>query len=588
MSSKTQEEATKIGWITIWAIGVGATLGGDFFGWQFVLYGGFASAMVAVTCAASFYWLYAGMITEMAIRYETSGGAFSFVTRALGPYAGAIMAILGLWKLVLANAANALTISSYLESAGMPIKYQLLSWISTYSFFTYMDCLGIKQSDFVQIGVTCLCLVLVGFYMITAFEIFDINNLITPGVPHVAGKYTLSEFMDGGLYGLFMSMPFGILLFDGFEDIPLLMSYADNPEVTIPKSIKVGYFTVLAIALSIIVAGAGSASSAVLLESEAPLMTAINAVYGNPESTAWWSHIPTIMACLIVLGLLINFFAFTVFVSQQIQAVAEAGALPQILAYRHPTRETPIYASLLSCVFGIALTAGFAYIFGEEKAQNILITAGLLPSMLGYILLTLCVVHLHKIDNTIARMTDLPRKRIFLIRKSYELGFAPGVMRFRLSIVGARITHLLASLVLVGLVVLATYSSDFLLGMLIIIGLSFLSYLVMHKNITENLDLAEEMTDDPNLYEMYPTETSRLTTDTRNSYRDSTAASNRDSTGSVLTDHGFSISTYGKHGHHRGNTVSDMDQFDEDDVHNYLGSDAYVADYLNDLKDSRW
>ena len=71
---------SKIGWVTVWAIGVGATLGGDFFGWQFVLYGGFGSALVAVVLASSFYWLYAGMITEMAIRYETSGGAFSFVT----------------------------------------------------------------------------------------------------------------------------------------------------------------------------------------------------------------------------------------------------------------------------------------------------------------------------------------------------------------------------------------------------------------------------------------------------------------------------------------------------------------------------
>ena len=45
-----------------------------------MLYGGFGSALVAVVLASSFYWLYAGMITEMAIRYETSGGAFSFVT----------------------------------------------------------------------------------------------------------------------------------------------------------------------------------------------------------------------------------------------------------------------------------------------------------------------------------------------------------------------------------------------------------------------------------------------------------------------------------------------------------------------------
>ena len=53
---------------TIWAIGVGSALGGDFFGWQFVLYGGFVSGLGAVIFAGIFYWLYANAITELAAR----------------------------------------------------------------------------------------------------------------------------------------------------------------------------------------------------------------------------------------------------------------------------------------------------------------------------------------------------------------------------------------------------------------------------------------------------------------------------------------------------------------------------------------
>jgi hypothetical protein len=45
----THNEAdVKIGLPTIWAIGVGSALGGDFFGWEFILYGGFMSALMAV------------------------------------------------------------------------------------------------------------------------------------------------------------------------------------------------------------------------------------------------------------------------------------------------------------------------------------------------------------------------------------------------------------------------------------------------------------------------------------------------------------------------------------------------------------
>jgi hypothetical protein len=42
------EDDVKIGLPTIWAIGVGSALGGDFFGWEFILYGGFGSALAAV------------------------------------------------------------------------------------------------------------------------------------------------------------------------------------------------------------------------------------------------------------------------------------------------------------------------------------------------------------------------------------------------------------------------------------------------------------------------------------------------------------------------------------------------------------
>ncbi len=108
----TQSNDIKIGLGALWAIGVGSVLGGDFFGWQFILNGGFFSALIAVLFTAIFYWLYATAITELAARYKTSGGAFDFVRNVLGEKPAALMAILGLLKLILANAALSLSISS--------------------------------------------------------------------------------------------------------------------------------------------------------------------------------------------------------------------------------------------------------------------------------------------------------------------------------------------------------------------------------------------------------------------------------------------------------------------------------------------
>lgn len=114
---------TKITLPTLWAIGVGAAIGGDFFGWQFILYGGFYGALLSVFVAAVFFWLYGNAITELAARYKTSGGAFDFARNAYGNRYGSIVVTFVLLKLILANCATCLAISSYLVALGMPHRF---------------------------------------------------------------------------------------------------------------------------------------------------------------------------------------------------------------------------------------------------------------------------------------------------------------------------------------------------------------------------------------------------------------------------------------------------------------------------------
>ena len=61
----SNDSRMKIGLFTVWAIGVGSALGGDFFGWQFTLIGGFRDALASVGFSALFFWIYAGAITEL-------------------------------------------------------------------------------------------------------------------------------------------------------------------------------------------------------------------------------------------------------------------------------------------------------------------------------------------------------------------------------------------------------------------------------------------------------------------------------------------------------------------------------------------
>lgn len=290
------------------------------------------------------------------------------------------MAILGMLKLILANAANALAICSYLSSSGVPTATLPLIWIAFYIFFTGLDCIGVRQSAGVQIGATIFCLGLIVFYIFSSTTKFNIQNLLVQ-------REGASLFFQG--------LAFALPTFDGFEDIPLLITYVENPDKTIPRALFLSYCTVFVLAFSLVTFGTAVTGIDELLESEAPLMPAFGEIYGS--GTVFYQ----IIANCIVVGLIVNFFAFILFGSQQLQAVAEAGQLPPFLKYRHPKHGSPIKSSVILCFVGIIITSVFYLIFGLAEAQNVILTASLLPAVLGYALVLEAVVECIKYESGI-------------------------------------------------------------------------------------------------------------------------------------------------------------------------------------------
>eukprot|EP01038_Epipyxis_sp_PR26KG_P004180 gene4180-5948_t len=486
MAIEDNSHKNKIGVLTIWAIGVGSALGGDFFGWQFVLLGGFVSGFFGVALSAIFFWIYAASVMDLTARYNATGGGYDFVKNALGYRWAALMASLSMLKLWLANAATAIAISSYLETAGLPPGAVIICWLFLYSFFTALDCIGVRQSASVQIAATILCISLICFYSFSGLTIFKLRNLQSSG-------------NDEKSIGFFRGLPFALQFFDGFEEIPLLLSYAKSA-ADISKGLISCYITVLVIAGLVVLAGCGATNASTLLASEAPMMTGLDVVYGQG------SVITDMVAYFIVTGLIVNFFSFIIFASQQIQAIAEAGQLPSILAFRHPKTGTPVIASVVSGIIGSVLTVIFYYALGADAAQNTLLSASLLPSLLSYILVLQCSIRVNKIENVLSSGT---RKSMSFHTLSVGLiGHDPNDLRFRYGSWGARIGQSMCVLLIIGLFVLVfTYETDeYVYGIVVaaIFGtLMFLTILFrtpsekfpndLDEEILENEDKALEM-----------------------------------------------------------------------------------------------
>src|SRR5436190_15114515 len=77
--------------IHLWALGVGAVISGDFFGWNFgLIAGGFGGMLAALAIMTV---LFAGLcfsIAEMSPALPHAGGAYSFARTSMGPWAGYI------------------------------------------------------------------------------------------------------------------------------------------------------------------------------------------------------------------------------------------------------------------------------------------------------------------------------------------------------------------------------------------------------------------------------------------------------------------------------------------------------------------
>ena len=74
---------------SLWALGVGAVISGDFFGWNYGLgAGGFGGLLIATGVITLMYVGLCFSIAEMSPALPHTGGAYSFARRAMGPWGG--------------------------------------------------------------------------------------------------------------------------------------------------------------------------------------------------------------------------------------------------------------------------------------------------------------------------------------------------------------------------------------------------------------------------------------------------------------------------------------------------------------------
>ena len=219
-----------------------------------------------------------------------------------------------------------------------------------------------------QSAIVLMCLLIIFTYFFAASVTFDFRE-------NAIGE---RGWFVNGLLGFVSGFPFGIWFMDGFEELPLAIGIAEDPGKSIPQALKYGAMTALFIALGLIFLGSSSTDPYLLMDATAPLMITFNDVWGDH----WFVVFALDVA--IILGLSVSFSSFVLLLGKIIQVQSLDGLLPRRLGETHSYFGTPVNATIFSSSLGFLITSTFGLSFGEDKAEDVLITISLFAAVTCY------------------------------------------------------------------------------------------------------------------------------------------------------------------------------------------------------------
>ncbi len=265
---------------SLWALGVGAVISGDFFGWNFGLaaggFGGLAVATVIITV------MYIGLcfsIAELSPALPHTGGAYSFGRSALGPWGGFLTGLAENMEYVLTPAVIVVGIGGYLGAVfDTPDSMAWAWWLASYVVFVALNVAGVELSFRFTIAVTFLALAILAVFWIGALSHFDLNaHALT-----VPAKEGGSVWLPNGWTGVAEALPFAIWFYLAIEQLPLAAEESHDPKRDMPKAILYGLLTLVIAAFLTLFLNAGIApGAAVVGASDEPLFLAFRTIFGE-------------------------------------------------------------------------------------------------------------------------------------------------------------------------------------------------------------------------------------------------------------------------------------------------------------------
>jgi ethanolamine permease len=352
---------------SLWALGVGAVISGDFYGWNLGLdAGGFGGLLIAGIVITIMYYGLCYSIAEMSPALPHTGGAYSFSRSAMGPWGGFITGLAENMEYVITPAVvvGAMGFLSHdlvfdLTGADGWWNSPVLWWALFYVIFVGINIMGIEITMRFTVVITVLALGILLFFYLAVLLTRTFDAALLTNIPPTEGG---SSFLPNGIAGIFPALPFAIWFYLAIEELPLAAEESHDPKRDIPRATIIGLTTLVLFAVLTLFLNTGVGGGAATIGTSAtPLFDGFKAVFGDGTGAS-------ILALIGLVGLIASFFTIIYAYGRNTYSLSRAGYFPKSLSITHPTRHTPYVALIAGAVVGYVLALVIYFLGQSENA----------------------------------------------------------------------------------------------------------------------------------------------------------------------------------------------------------------------------
>jgi ethanolamine permease len=381
---------------SLWALGVGAVISGDFSGWNLGVgqagFGGFLVAVVVITV------MYVGLcysIAEMSPALPHTGGAYSFGRSAMGPWGGFVTGLSENMEYVITTAVVCYFAAAYLQNIfGTPDAIQPVWWLGLYLVFVGLNVFGVEESLKFVVFITLVALAILAVFYVSAIPLFEWDKLWN--IPPEPGQ---STFLPTGWLGVGAALPFAIWLYLAIEQLPLAAEESHDPKRDMPKGLLWGLATLIVtgVLVTFLNMGIGGGAAFFGSETEEPLLEGLKLTIGVTNAK--------VLGLVAVAGLIASFHAIIYAFGRNIYSLSRAGYFPHWMSVTHGRRKTPWVALVVGSAigYGVLLLLYFIDPTGSGAFGGVILNMAVFGAVIAYAMQMVAFIVLRKRYPQIAR-----------------------------------------------------------------------------------------------------------------------------------------------------------------------------------------